>query len=67
VVTVKVADVLDEDTVTEAGTVAAALSDAKVASSPDGPAGPFRVTVPVEGLPPATVVGFKANDEIVAG
>ena len=65
--TLNVADVLDDDTVTEAGTVAAALSEAIVTASPDGPAGPFSVTVPVDGLPPATVVGFKLNDEIVAG
>jgi hypothetical protein len=52
VVTVNVADVLPEGTVTEAGTFAAILLEFKVMTAPLGPAGPERVTVPVDDEPP---------------
>lgn len=45
------------------GTVAAEvmLLERVTAMPPDG-AGPFRVTVPVELVPPVTVVGFKDRE-----
>ena len=62
VVTVKVAVVVPAATVTEAGTVAAALSDARLTVKPPTGALPVRVTVAVEGLPPTKDVGFNASD-----
>jgi len=58
VVAVNVADVLPAATVTEAGTVTAELLEVSVTAKPPVGAGPFRVTVPVELVPPDTVVGF---------
>lgn len=57
VVIVKVAEVCPESTVTDAGTVALALFEAKVITQPLGPAGLLMVTVPVEDVPPDTVLG----------
>ena len=66
VVTVKVALVAPAGTVTLAGTAAAAeLSDSDTAAPPLG-AAPVRVTVPVEELPPLTLVGLRLNAESVA-
>lgn len=59
VVTAKVALVAPAGTLTEAGTVAQALLDDKVTLVPPGPAGPVRVTVPVDGLPPISVEGER--------
>jgi len=42
--------------VTLAGTVAAVLEDARLTVVPPGPARPFKVMVPVDELPPTTVV-----------
>jgi len=69
VVTVKVADVLPADTVTLAGTLAAAvLLLVRLTETPPTGAAPVRVTVPVEGLPPVTLVGFKeTEDRVTAG
>lgn len=64
--TVKVAEVAPAATVTLAGTVAAALPDVRVTTDPDDPAGPFRVTVPVDVFPPTTEVGFSVKPERVA-
>jgi hypothetical protein len=61
VVTVNVADVFPAVTVTEAGTVADPLPDPRVTTSPVGPAGPVRVTVPVELDPPTTEFGANAT------
>ncbi len=52
VVIVNVAVVAPAATVTFAGKVAAALVEARVTTSPEGPAGLARVTVPVEVNPP---------------
>jgi len=63
----KVAVVLPAATVTEAGTVAAAvLEDVRVTISPPVPAALARVTVPVEGVTPATVEGLRLTDSTVA-
>jgi len=40
---------------------------ARVTTSPDGPAGPLRVTVPVEEVPSRTTVGLSATEATVAG
>ena len=64
--TANVAEVVPAATVTFAGTVAAALPDVSVTTDPEDPAGPFRVTVPVDVFPPTTEVGFKVRPERVA-
>jgi hypothetical protein len=60
VVTVKVAEVAPAATVALPGTVAFPLLEASVTLTPPGPAGPLRVTVPVDGVPPVTEVGETA-------
>jgi len=59
VATVNVAVMLLAGTVTVAGTVAAdgLLLDRRI-TAPPAPAGPLRVTVPVDGVPPRTEVGL---------
>jgi hypothetical protein len=60
VVAVKVAVVAPAGTVTVAGTWAAAVwLDVNATAAPPVGAGPLSVTVPVEGLPPRTEVGFR--------
>jgi hypothetical protein len=64
VVTVNAALVVPATTVTLDGTLAAAvllLESATVA--PPAGAGPLSVTVPVEELPPVTLVGFSESEE----
>ena len=64
VVTVKVADVIPAATVTELGTVAIeVLLLERLTEIPFDGAGPFRVTVPVEGVPPLTVEGLRVSEE----
>src|SRR5437899_8187193 len=64
VVTVNGALVAPAGTVTLAGTVAAAvLSLDSVTCAPPAGAGPSSVAVPVELLPPVTVVGFTPSEE----
>src|SRR5437867_9781758 len=68
VLTVKVALVLPAGTVTLAGTVAApVLLLDKLTTAPPLGAGPLSVTVPVEELPPVTLVGLRLSDESVGG
>src|SRR2546428_606792 len=54
-------------TVTLPGTVAAGLLLDSVTGAPPAGAGPFSVTVPVELLPPVTVVGFTPSEETTGG
>src|SRR2546422_11540638 len=63
VVTVNVTLVAPTGTVTLAGTVAAVLSLDSVTCAPPAGAGPSSVTVPVELLPPVTVVGLSPSEE----
>ena len=66
VLTVNVALLAPPATVTLAGTVAAVVLslDRETAAPPLG-AGPLRVTVPVEGDPPVTLMGLSAIEESV--
>jgi hypothetical protein len=69
VVIVKVALLAPEAMLTLAGTVAAAvlLLDS-IITTPDDGAAALSVTVPCDGLPPTTVVGFRVNEvSAVAG
>jgi hypothetical protein len=63
VVTVNVALVALAGTVTLPGTVAAELLLDSVTCAPPPGAGPTSVTVPVELVPPATVVGLSASED----
>jgi hypothetical protein len=67
VVTVKVAVVAFAATVTLDGTLAAVvlLLD-RVTTAPPAGAGPFNVTVPVDGVPPTTDVGLRLTELSVA-
>ena len=67
VLTENVADVEPAATVTFVGKVAAELLLDRATVVPPEPAGPLRVTVPVEVDPPITVVGFRFNELRVAG
>jgi hypothetical protein len=65
VVTVNVAEVLPAATVTVAGTVALVELEARDTAAPPVAAGPLRVTVPVEDVPPVTLLGLTATLESV--
>src|SRR5258707_13235488 len=64
VVTVNVAVVLPASTVTLVGTVPAALFLDKATEMPPFGAALVKVTVPVEEVPPVTLVGLTETDEI---
>jgi hypothetical protein len=64
----KVALAAPAGTVTLAGTVAAELLlESVTCTPPPGGAGPFNVTVPVEGFPPVTLPGLRASEERTGG
>jgi hypothetical protein len=68
VLAIKVALVAPAGTVKLAGTVAAEalLLDNEITAPPLG-AGPLNVTLPVEGFPPLTLVGFSVSEMRVGG
>ena len=53
--------------VTDAGAVAYGKLDDRLTTLPLGPAGPVKVTVPVEDDPPTTAVGLSVRDCTTAG
>jgi hypothetical protein len=65
VVTVNVPVVAPAATLTDDGTVAAALLELRATATPPEGAALLSVTVPVEVFPPATDVGFKVTDVTV--
>src|SRR5437879_5981840 len=65
VLTVNVALLAPAAIVTLAGTLAAPLSLESSTCAPPVSAGPLSVTVPVEGDPPVTLVGFSVSEERV--
>jgi len=67
VVTVKVAEVEFAGIVRVAGVAAAELLSDSATWIPPAGAGPFRVTVPVEEVPPVTDVGDRVTDDGVGG
>jgi hypothetical protein len=64
---VKEALVAPAVTVTEDGTAPAALLLLSVTTAPPAGAGPLRVTVPDEGVPPVTAAGFRATVDGAGG
>jgi hypothetical protein len=65
VLTVNVALLAPAVTVTVEGTLAAPLLLRSCICAPPAGAGPLSVTVPVEGDPPVTLVGFSVSEERV--
>jgi len=63
----KLAEPYPAGTTTLDGTVAAELFDARLTVVPPDGASPFRVTVPVDGNPPTTVLGAMVSEERGAG
>jgi hypothetical protein len=62
VLTVNVALLAPAVTVTLEGTLAAPLLLESITCAPPVGAGPLSVTVPVEGDPPVTLVGFSVSE-----
>jgi hypothetical protein len=67
VVTVNVAEFLPAATATVAGTLAAGLPLDRFTVTPPAGAFSFRVTVPVEDVPPVTVGGLRVTEPIPTG
>ena len=67
VLTVKLALVAPAATVTLLPTCAVGLLLVSVTTTPPAGARPLKVTVPVEELPPTTVVGFRDRADRVGG
>jgi hypothetical protein len=64
---VKFAEVAPAGTVTVAGTVTLGLEDTNETTAPSGPAGPLRVTLPVDDAPPTTTFGAMTMDVGIEG
>ena len=64
--TLKVADFWPAGTATDEGTLAATFPLLNEMEAPAGPAGPLRSTVPVDELPPKTLVGLRVSELSVA-
>ena len=62
VFTVKVVDVFPDGTVTEEDTVADVIELLSLTTIPPAPAGPVKVTVPVDVTPPTTTDGLSVTD-----
>jgi hypothetical protein len=62
VAAVNVANVLPDGTSTVAGTVTAGFDETNFTEIPVDGAGPVRVTVPIDALPPRTAAGAKVTD-----
>jgi hypothetical protein len=67
VVRLNVALVPPGETVTLAATATAGLLLESATCAPPAGAGPFSITVPVAGLPPATLAGLTISDETLGG
>ena len=67
VAALKFALVAPAATVTLGGTITAALLLESATWAPPAGAGPLRVTVPLAGVPPATLDGLMTSDEMTAG
>ena len=67
VLRLKLALVPPAGTVTLEGTTAAGSLLESVTCAPPAGVGAFSVTVPVEGLPPVTLVGLTVSDETIGG
>jgi hypothetical protein len=65
VLILKVALVAPAGTITLEGTLAAPLLLESATCAPPAGAGPLSVTVPVEDVPPITLVGFRVSEETV--
>lgn len=63
----KLAVVDPAGTVTVAGVSATGLLDVRLTMEPPGPAGPFKVTVPIDGFPPTTDIGARVRPVNAAG
>jgi len=68
VVALKVAEVTPAGTVSVEGTVATdVLLLARMTTAPPVGAGLFRLTVPVDVVPPTTLIGFSTREETANG
>src|SRR5471030_2972953 len=65
--TEKLAEVLPLVTVTVFGTCAKALEDCKLTATPEGPAAPLNVTLPLTESPPTMEAGFTESEVSPAG
>jgi hypothetical protein len=65
--TVKVVEACPAGIVTPLGTVASEVDEVRLSTAPPVGAMPFRVAVPVDGVPPVTELGDKVTDLMTGG